>query len=142
MKIISDDFKHNELLGAKFCYRKGNVSPHIKWVDAPTDTKSFAISCNDPDAPVGDWIHWLVCNIPPDVNEIPQGGPVPGTELKNDYGQKGYGGPAPPFGTHRYFFRVFALNTEKLEDINKRNFMQKVKEHTIDSAELMGLCEA
>ena len=139
MKLISDDFKHNELLDAKFSYRKGNVSPHIKWEDAPTDTKSFAISCNDPDAPVGDWIHWLVCNIPQDVDEIPQGGPIPGTELKNDYGQKGYGGPAPPSGTHRYFFRIFALNTEKLEDINKKNFIQKIKEHTIDSAEIIGL---
>jgi Raf kinase inhibitor-like YbhB/YbcL family protein len=139
MKLISKDFKHNELMDSKFSYRKGNVSPHIKWEDAPPDTKSYAISCDDPDAPVGDWIHWIICNIPQDVNEIPQGGPIPGTELKNDYGQKGYGGPAPPSGTHRYFFRVFALNTEKLDDINKRNFMQKVKDHTIDSAEIIGL---
>jgi len=142
MKLTSNDFKHNELLDAKFSYRRGNISPHLKWEDFPTKTKSFAISCNDPDAPVGDWIHWLISNISKDVNEIPQGGPAPGIELKNDYGQKAYGGPAPPSGTHRYFFRVYALDVEKLDDINKKNFKQKVKEHTIESAELIGLYKA
>lgn len=142
MKLMSNDFKHKELLDSKFSYRKGNVSPNLKWEDPPDGTKSFAISCNDPDAPVGDWIHWLIVNIPNDINEIPQGGSVPGKELKNDYGGIGYGGPAPPSGTHRYFFKVFALNIEKLEDINKNNFSSKIKEHSIDSAEIIGLYKA
>jgi len=142
MKLMSDDFKDNELLDAKFSYRKKNISPHLKWEDPPSNTKSFAVSCNDPDAPGGDWIHWLVVNIPGNINEIPQGGPVPGIELKNDFGQVGYGGPAPPSGTHRYAFRIFALNIEKLESINKGSFMQKVKEHTIDSAQIIGLYKA
>jgi len=142
MKLTSNDFTHNKLLDAKFSYRRGNISPHLKWEDFPAKTKSFALSCNDPDAPVGDWIHWLICNISKEVTEIPQGGPVSGIELKNDYGQKGYGGPAPPSGTHRYFFTVYALDVEKLDDINKKNFKQKVKEHTIESAELIGLYKA
>ena len=139
MKLISSDFKHNELMDRKFSYRGDNLSPHLKWEDAPGEAKSFMLSCNDPDAPVGDWIHWLVCDISGDINEIPQGGPVPGVEVKNDYGQTGYGGPAPPSGTHRYFFRIYALDVDKLEGINKNNFMTKVKEHTIESTEIIGL---
>ena len=139
MNLISNDFKHNELMDKKFSYREDNKSPHLSWEDAPADTKSFALSCNDPDAPVGDWIHWHVINIPADVSEIPQGGPVPGEELKNDFGKAEYGGPAPPSGTHRYFFRVYALDIEKLEGVNKNSFNDKITEHTIESAEIIGL---
>jgi Raf kinase inhibitor-like YbhB/YbcL family protein len=142
MNLESNDFKHNDLMDRKFSYRNKNLSPHLKWSDVPSETKSFALSCNDPDAPVGDWIHWLVINIPANKTEISQGGPIPGAELKNDYGKDGYGGPAPPSGTHRYFFRVYALDIEKLDGVNKNNFMQKVKEHTIDSAEIIGLYKA
>ena len=139
MKLTSSDFKHKELMDRKFSYRGDNLSPNLKWEDVPGEVKSFALSCNDPDAPVGDWIHWLVYNIPADKVEIPQGGPVPGIEVKNDYGQTGYGGPAPPSGTHRYFFRIYALDVDKLEGINEDNFMTNVKEHTIESAEIIGL---
>ncbi|TFG29038.1 MAG: YbhB/YbcL family Raf kinase inhibitor-like protein [Promethearchaeota archaeon] len=142
MRLLSNDFPHKGKMDKKFSYRGKNLSPHLKWEKAPVQTKSFAISCNDPDAPVGDWIHWLICNIPKKINEISRGGPILGTELKNDYGQIGYGGPAPPSGTHRYFFRVYALNIDKLEGINKKNFMEKVKEHTIESAEIIGLYSA
>ncbi|MFX1445614.1 MAG: YbhB/YbcL family Raf kinase inhibitor-like protein [Promethearchaeota archaeon] len=142
MKLISDDFKQKQSMDKKFSFRAGNISPHLRWEDAPSQTKGFALSCNDPDAPVGDWIHWLICNIPANVNEIPQGGPIPGTELENDYGEVGYGGPAPPSGTHRYFFRIYALDVEYLEGITKKNFQKKIKEHTIESAELIGLYSA
>ena len=140
MKLISNDFKNNQLMDKKFSYRDKNISPHLKWEGAPTGTKSYALSCNDPDAPVGDWIHWLVYNIPVNVKEIPQGGPIPGIQVKNDFGQAVYGGPAPPSGTHRYFFKIYALKIEKLESIkNKNNFMENVKAHTIESAEIIGL---
>ncbi|MEJ2294123.1 MAG: YbhB/YbcL family Raf kinase inhibitor-like protein [Candidatus Lokiarchaeota archaeon] len=140
MKLISKDFKHKKVMDTKFGYRKGNLSPHLKWEDVPKDTKSFALLCKDPDA--GDWIHWMVINIPSNVGEISQDGPVPGDELKNDFGKIGYGGPAPPSGTHRYFFQIFALNIEKFENVNKHNFMQQVKKHTIESAEILGLYRA
>ena len=130
MKLISKDFKHKELMDTKFGYRKENLLPHLKWEDIPKDTKSFALLCSDPDA--GDWVHWMVINIPSNINEISQDGPVPGNELKNDFGKIGYGGPAPPSGTHRYIFQIFALNIEKLDNINKRNFMQNVKKHPSD----------
>ena len=142
MKLTSTDFTYNIKFDKKFSYRRDNISPHLKWEDAARSTKSFALSCNDPNAPVGDWIHWLIYNIPAEKIEIPQGGPVPGIEVKNDYGQIGYGGPAPPSGTHRYFFRIYALDILNLEGINKKNFMNKVKEHTIESAELIGLYSA
>ncbi|MFX1276542.1 MAG: YbhB/YbcL family Raf kinase inhibitor-like protein [Promethearchaeota archaeon] len=139
MKLTSNDFMNNELMDKKFSYRGGNISPHLKWDDIPNDTKSFALSCNDPDAPIGDWIHWYVINIPKNIQEIPQGGPIPGEELKNDYGQKGYGGPAPPSGTHRYFFRIYALDQEKLKDVNKKTFQDTIKKHSIAAGELIGL---
>ncbi len=139
MKLESKDFKQNELMDKKFSYRGGNKSPHLKWSDAPNGIKSFAISCNDPDAPVGDWIHWYVVNIPSTVKEIAQGGPVPGVELETDFGQKGYGGPSPPSGTHRYVFRVYALKVDKLEGVNKKNFKEKVKQSALATAELIGL---
>jgi len=139
MELTSNDFNNNKLMDKKFSYRGGNLSPHLKWKNFPKDTKSFALSCNDPDAPVGDWIHWYVVNIPNNISEISQGGPIPGEELKNDYGKKGYGGPAPPSGTHRYFFRIYALNVEELKDITKDNFKFIIDQHSIESAELIGL---
>lgn len=142
MKLSSNDFKHNDLLDKKFSFRGKNISPHLKWTNAPINTKSFALSCNDPDAPVGDWIHWLVINIPSNTTEIPQGGPVPGIALQNDSRQIGYSGPAPPSKTHRYFFRIYALNIEGLEGVSKKNFRQKIQEHTIESAEIMGRYKA
>jgi len=139
MELTSNDFDNNKLMDKKFSYRGGNLSPHLKWENSPKDTKSFALSCNDPDAPVGDWIHWYVVNIPNNISEISQGGPIPGIELKNDYGKKGYGGPAPPSGTHRYFFRIYALNVEEIKDITKDNFKSIIKKHSMESAELIGL---
>ncbi|MFX1600610.1 MAG: YbhB/YbcL family Raf kinase inhibitor-like protein [Promethearchaeota archaeon] len=139
MKLSSNDFKHNQLLDSKFSLRGGNKSPHLKWEKAPPNTKSYALSCNDPDAPAGDWIHWLVVNIPQKVSEIPQGGPIPGDQLQNDFGKTGYGGPAPPSGTHRYKFKIYALDVDKLKSVNKKNFYEEMEDHTIISAELIGL---
>ena len=140
MKLMSNDFKHNQLLDNKFGYRKGNISPHLEWTDVPNGTKSFALICDDPDA--GGWVHWAVINIPKDIREISQGGTAPGLHLKNDFGQKGYGGPAPPSGTHRYIFKIYALDTEQIDDINKGNFTTKVKAHIIESGEIIGLYKA
>jgi Raf kinase inhibitor-like YbhB/YbcL family protein len=99
---------------------KGNTSPHLKWSGAPAGTRSYAVTCYDPDAPTGSgfW-HWTVANIPADVTELPTGGPVPaGTvEGRTDYGEPGFGGAAPPpgHGPHRYIFTVFAVDVESLD---------------------------
>ncbi len=138
MQLESNDFEQNGMIPPKFTCKGEDISPHLKWMNPPKNTKSYALSCNDPDAPIGNWIHWYVYDIPADVNEIAQGGPVPGKEVKNDFGKTEYGGPCPPRGTHRYFFRVYALDIKHLEGVEKGNFMDKVKEHAIDSAELMG----
>ncbi len=138
MRLWSDDFKNGEPIPDACAYRRGNRSPHLAWDDVPEGTKSFALVCNDPDAPVGDWIHWLVHEIPADVREIPAGGPVPGRQVKNDFGIVEWGGPAPPSGTHRYFFTLYALDVPSLGDVTKRNFREECERHKIDSAQLMG----
>ncbi|MBD3256394.1 MAG: YbhB/YbcL family Raf kinase inhibitor-like protein [Candidatus Lokiarchaeota archaeon] len=139
MKLESKDFSNNELMDTKFTCDGKDISPQLEWTQIPESTKSFALSCIDPDAPAGDWIHWLVYKIPADKREIPQNGPVLGIEVENDFGKTDYGGPCPPSGTHRYFFRIYALDVENLDGINKNNFIDKVKEHTIESAEIIGL---
>lgn len=93
-----------------------NLSPDLSWTGAPADTKSYAITCYDPDAPTGSgWWHWIAFDIPADVTSLEAGAEVPGREWENDYGYIGYGGPCPPPGTtHRYVFTVYALDAETL----------------------------
>lgn len=138
MKIYSNDFDEGEPIPEDCGYRVENCSPHIAWKGVPEEAKSLALLCNDPDAPAGDWIHWAVHSIEPTVDEIPKGGPVPGVELHNDFGEKGWGGPSPPSGTHRYFFTLYALDVERLEGVSKSNFKQRCEEHKIEQAQTMG----
>jgi Raf kinase inhibitor-like YbhB/YbcL family protein len=126
--VTSDSFKDGDYLAmthvvsaeAGFGCAGDNVSPHLKWAGAPAGTKSFAVTCFDPDAPTGSgfW-HWLVVNIPPDVSELAagagsKGGALPkgALQTRTDYGFAGYGGPCPPEGDHphRYLFTVYAVN--------------------------------
>ena len=102
---------------------RGNHSPHLKWSGAPEGTRSYAITCYDPDAPTGSgfW-HWTVANIPADVTELaegasPDGLPKGAVEGRTDFGEPGFGGAAPPagHGPHRYIFTIFAVDTERLE---------------------------
>jgi len=138
MELQSNDFNDSEAIPDKCAYRKGNDNPHLAWDDIPEHTKSFALLCHDPDAPAGDWIHWMVHSLDSNVTEIASGGPVPGVELENDFGEAGWGGPAPPSGTHRYFFKLYALAVPELKGVTKDNFREKCKEHKIEVGELMG----
>ncbi|HCM68304.1 MAG: hypothetical protein A2898_01835 [Candidatus Kerfeldbacteria bacterium RIFCSPLOWO2_01_FULL_48_11] len=138
MVAKSLDFSHNDLIPARFTCDGKNSSPHLTWYEAPEKTLSYALSCKDPDAPGGNWDHWLIVNIPRSVTEIPQG-QTAGEEIENDFGQTNYGGPCPPSGTHRYVFTIYALSVERLEGVTKEDFVEKVKEHSLDSAELIGL---
>ncbi len=141
MEITSKDFKHNQPIPSLHTCDGKDISPHLIWSGAPEGTKSFALSCIDPDAPMGDFIHWLIYNIPATATEIPQGGPLPAgaQEVSNDFGKKAYGGPCPPSGTHRYFFVIYALKAGDLGVVSKKDFLQKVKENQLASAEIMGL---
>lgn len=141
MKLISNDFKNQERIPALHTCDGKNVSPHLSWSEAPKETKSFALSCIDPDAPGGDFIHWLIHDIPANINEIAQGGPIPkgAKEIPNDFGKTSYGGPCPPSGTHRYIFIIYALKKDRLEGVTKRSFKEIVKSHSIGKAELVGL---
>ncbi len=141
MKLESNDIKNKKNIASEFtCDGKG-LSPHLKWSDIPQGTKSFALSCEDPDAPAKTWVHWYVYDIPSNINEIPQGGPVPGKETKNDFGRTGYGGPCPPKNSdaHRYFFSIYALKVDKLTGVTKENFNEIVEKNAIESAGLIGL---
>lgn len=132
MQVTSSDFEDGgelameHVLSAEYGFgcEGGNRSPQLSWSGAPEGTKSFAVTCYDPDAPTGSgfW-HWVVINIPPDVNELPAGAGNPGGSLpqgaqqtNTDFGQPGYGGPCPPpgHGQHHYQFTVFAVSQETL----------------------------
>jgi len=124
--VESDDVQDGQPMDAKHAHPSAggeNVSPHLSWSGFPEETKSFAVTCFDPDAPTGSgfW-HWVLFNIPGDVTTLAtaassDGLPEGATEARNDYGALGYGGAAPPpgDGDHRYVFTVFAVGTEALE---------------------------
>ncbi|PVX24176.1 MAG: YbhB/YbcL family Raf kinase inhibitor-like protein [Candidatus Bathyarchaeum sp.] len=139
MKLMSKNFADKGSIPSEFTCDGKNVSPHLVWENVPEGTKSFALTVTDPDA-VGGWNHWLLYDIPKNVKEIEKNRkPAEALEVENDFGKKVYGGPCPPSGTHRYFFTVYALDVEHLEGVNKRNFLDRVEEHTIEKAEIIGL---
>jgi Raf kinase inhibitor-like YbhB/YbcL family protein len=138
--LKSKDFVDNSSIPAEFTCDGRNISPQLSWEDVPEETKSFALTITDPDAPGGTWIHWLVYDISKELREIERGGlPEGAKEVENDFGKRPYGGPCPPSGTHRYFFTLYALDTEHLESINKRNFLDEVEKHSIQKAAIKGL---
>lgn len=137
MKLESMDL--GKVVAYKFTCDGQDVSPSLICTNFPKETKSFALSVVDPDVPNGNWIHWLVYNIPLSKAFISEG-EVPGKEVMNDFGFKKYGGPCPPRrgGTHRYIFTMYALDVESIGIINNKvEFFKKVAEHTIAKAELI-----
>lgn len=147
--VTSNDFRDGATLPDAQVYAQGNRSPHLAWSGAPEGTKSFAITCYDPDAPTGSgfW-HWTVANIPADVTEIAAGGPVPAgaVEGRTDFGQPGFGGAAPPtgHGPHRYIFTVFAVDVEKLDvtpEDSGAKFGFNLHFHTLAKAQITGVYE-
>ncbi len=138
MKISSNDLVEGQEIPAEFTCDGSNISPHLGWSDFPQETKSFALAVRDPDAPMGTFEHWLVCNIPANVSSIQKAGPLPSgaREVQNDFGKASYGGPCPPSGMHNYIFKVYALDVERIDCGSKQQFFQQAEGHKIAEASL------
>jgi Raf kinase inhibitor-like YbhB/YbcL family protein len=146
IKIEGSAFKEGGMIPVKYTCDGEDVSPPLKWGDLPTGTRSIALISDDPDAPVGTWVHWVLYNLPPDVKALPENippkktlenGAVHGT---NDFKRLGYGGPCPPGGTHRYFFKIYALD-KKIDlapGATKAQLVNAMEGHILDSGQLMG----
>ena len=115
-----------------------DYNPQLSWTGAPPGTKSFALINDDPDAPVGLWTHWLVKNIPANTTSIKENS-VPGVEVTNSWGIKKYKGPKPPSGTHRYYFKLYACNVEKMKANTLEQFYKEIEKVKIgEPAVIMG----
>ena len=142
MKIESTAFKNSELIPSKYTCDGENVNPPLMINDVPTGAKSLVLIVDDPDAPAGTWVHWTVWNINPEIKEIPEDSvPLNGIEGITDFGKPGYGGPCPPSGTHRYFFKLYALGSildigtsTRAVDIEKQ-----IENNILAKAQLVGL---
>jgi Raf kinase inhibitor-like YbhB/YbcL family protein len=139
LTISSPAFEGNKLIPSKYTCDGDDVNPPLHIEGIPEKTKSLVLTVDDPDAPMGTWDHWTVWNIPP-TNKIKENS-VPGTEGTNTSGKHSYGGPCPPSGTHRYFFKVYALDTKL--DLNpnsrKKDVEKAMKDHILAKGELVGL---
>ena len=142
MKIESSAFEHNESIPKKYTCDGENINPPLSVSEVPKRTKSIVLIVDDPDAPVGLWVHWVVWNISQKKKEIKEN-TVPGgaTEGITSFGKPGYGGPCPPDGEHRYFFKIYALDTdiELPRDADKETLEEAIIGHVLDKAELVGL---
>ncbi len=139
MKITSPEFEHNSLIPKRFTPQGADVNPALIIEGIPEGAKSLALIVDDPDAPMGTWVHWVVFDIPV-ISRIDEDS-IPGRQGVNDFGRRDYGGPCPPFGTHRYFFKIYALDKELnlKEGIRKRELERAMQGHILDKAELIGL---
>jgi len=144
LTLESKSFKNNESIPKKFGYKHGNVSPHLKINDIPENTKSLVLIMDDPDAiaAVGKiWVHWTVWNIDPKNIEFAENSVPPNCiEGKTDFGELGYGGPAPPDKEHTYIFKLYALDTklEINENSTKTNIEDAIKNYIIEETILKG----
>jgi Raf kinase inhibitor-like YbhB/YbcL family protein len=140
MNIESPAFKHNELIPLKYTCDGESISPKLTIKGVPPGTKSLALIVNDPDAPIGNVIHWVAWGIPADTTELPENAKTAG-KGNNTRGKVGYMGPCPPTGTHRYYFTVYALDTELNlpEGTTADALMKAIHGHILAEAELIGL---
>jgi len=154
MRIQTDAFQDKGTIPTKHCMPGAggdNISIPLQWSDVPQRIKSFALSIIDPHPVANNWIHWLVINIPGDVRSLPENAsgnamPSGSMELSNSFGNKGYGGPQPPPGTgkHPYVVTIYALDIESLDlaqNVNLEVFVEAVKNHILDKAEITGVYE-
>jgi Raf kinase inhibitor-like YbhB/YbcL family protein len=146
IQIKSTAFEEGSMIPKKYTCDGPNVSPPLSWDSIPEGTKSLALICDDPDAPGGTWVHWVIFNIPPNIKELTEGIPhqkslpIGAKQGRSDFGEIGYGGPCPPGGTHRYYFKFYALDKEiNLEPGSRKTQLLKAMEgHILSEGQLMG----
>jgi len=146
MKISSPAFSNEGDIPSIYTCDGANYSPPLQWTGVPESAKSLALIADDPDAPMGTWVHWVIYNIPVTTEglaeqfslepELPDGT----LQGMTDFGRVGYGGPCPPSGTHRYYFKLFALDTtiDSKPGIVRADLLKAMEGHILDSATLMG----
>ena len=145
LNLSSDAFKNGQPIPKQFTCDGADQTPVLRWGAPPEGTKSFALVIDDPDAPSGTFRHWGVFDIPAEARSIGDGKHV-GTEVTNDFGKSGYGGPCPPpgHGPHHYHFKLFALDTDKLglsADAKVADVENAARQHAIAEGELVGTYE-
>ena len=146
MELSSVAFKNGASIPKQYTCDGPNISPPLQWAGIPDNSRSLAVLVDDPDAARGNWVHWILFNIPPQTAELTENirktrtipnGARQGT---NDFREIGYGGPCPPGGKHRYFFRLFALDTElNLDPGSSRTDLERsMAGHILAETQLMG----
>ncbi|MGH9841371.1 MAG: YbhB/YbcL family Raf kinase inhibitor-like protein [Blastocatellia bacterium] len=147
IQLTSSAFAEGQSIPEKYTCDGADISPPLKWTNVPTGAKSLALICDDPDAPAGTWVHWVLHDLPPAVTELPE--QIPTTETipngarqgVNDFKRIGYGGPCPPRGgPHRYFFKLYALDAElQLKaKVTKKELVRAMEGHILAEGQLMG----
>lgn len=146
-ELTSSAFAQGATIPVKYTCDGDDVSPPLAWVDPPPGTQSLALINDDPDAPAGTWDHWILYNLPAGARSLPEAVSSE-AELadgsrsgQNSWRRLGYGGPCPPGGTHRYFFKLYALDTalDLAPGANKKQLLQAMEGHVLGQAELMGV---
>ncbi len=146
IQLTSSAFTEGDMIPKKYTCDGQDISPPLAWTGVPEGTKSVALISDDPDAPVGTWVHWVMYNIPPQLQELPEAVPADkvlatgATQGTNDFRRIGYGGPCPPGGTHRYYFKLYALDQELALDpgLTKDQLLKAMKGHILAEGQLMG----
>jgi Raf kinase inhibitor-like YbhB/YbcL family protein len=146
LKIVSAAFKDGQAIPRQYTCDGVNVSPPLEWSGMPADAKTVAIVCDDRDAPAGTWVHWVLYNLPADNIGIVESMPAAenlvagGFQGTNDFQKIGYGGPCPPSGTHRYFFKIYAVDGELplKAGATKAELEKAMEGHVVGQAQLLG----
>lgn len=146
LQITSAAFQNGGMIPADYTCDEADISPPLEWSAPPAGTKSLALICDDPDAPAGTWVHWVMYNIPPTSRGVTKGVPpdrkLPDGTLQGitDFQRIGYGGPCPPGGTHRYYFKLYALDSTLAlpPGATKDHVEQSMKGHILQQSQLMG----
>lgn len=146
VNMTSTAFEEGGMIPNRYTCDDEDISPPLAWASVPEGTKSIALICDDPDAPMGTWVHWVLFNLPPDLTALPEAVPSDsildngGKHGTTDFGRVGYGGPCPPSGTHRYYFKLYALDTEIALDpgATKSRLLKAMEGHILAQGQLMG----